>query len=152
MATLLEDIHTQSAWVVKAFRADRLKLDYSIGSFKKIDEFFDLHTKDGKAVPGGRLSSGLGPILFSIGSYVGETIIKNIPGSVWQTDDNDPEGEITASVKFPDGAVIWPMQKVMKRFQNGSEDGIYAYGYFLTKDYLKDNPDQAVKKPWWKFW
>lgn len=112
---------------------------------------------------GGRLTQNLGAIIFSLGSYVGQTIIRNVPGAVWQTDDNDPEGEITASVKLPDCTIVFPMQRIMKRFQNGSEDAVYVYGYHVTKDFINQRFDQSfwditsevndnTKKPWWKFW
>jgi len=163
MATLKEDIKKQSDWLVKAFAADKLKLDYTIHSLIEIDKFFNKHTKNGQPVKRGRLSSNLGPIIFSIGSYVGQTIIKTIPKAVWQTDDKDPEGELTASVKLPNGTIIWPMQKVLKRFKNGSEDSIYVYGHELTKDKTKEpfdksywdidkNDNKSTTKPWWKFW
>jgi hypothetical protein len=163
MPSLLKDIKSQSDWIVNAFKADNLKLDYSIHSFIEIDKFFNKHSKNGKAVKKGRLSQNLGAIIFSIGSYVGQTIIKNVPGALWQVDDNDPQGEITASVKFPDGTIMWPMQKVMKRFQNGSEDAIYVYGHHVTKEYIEEPFDESfwettsdqnevAKKPWWKFW
>ena len=162
MTTLLQDIKTQSDWITKAFAADKLKLDYTIRSFIEIDKFFNKHSKDGKAVKGGRLMENLGAIVFSLGAYVGQTIIKNVPGAVWQTDDNDPQGEITASVKLPDGTVIFPMQRIMKCFQNGSEDAVYVYGHQITKDYINEPFDQSfwdtiseangkLTKPWWKF-
>ena len=163
MATLLQDIKTQSDWITKAFAADNLKLDYTIHSFIEIDKFFNKHSKDGKALKGGRLSQNLGAIIFSLGSYVGQTIIKNIPGSVWQTNDNDPEGELNATIKLPDGTVIFPMQRMMKRFQNGSDDAVYVYGHHIAKDYIDEsfdqsfwsideNKDNQAKRPWWKFW
>jgi hypothetical protein len=149
MATLQQDIKAQASWIVKAFKADELKLDYTIDSFKEIDKFFDVHSKHGQPIPNGRLSQNLGPILFSIGAYVGETLIKNVPGTVWQTDESEEDAEITAALLFPDGGQAWPMQKVIKRFQNGEEDGIYAYGFYLTKDVAVV---QNGKKPFWKFW
>lgn len=163
MATLLQDIKTQSDWIIKAFAADKLKLDYTIHSFIEIDKFFNKHSKDGKAVKGGRLTQNLGAIIFSLGSYVGQSIIKNVPKAIWQTDENDPEGEINASVKLPDGTIIFPMQRIMKRFQNGSEDAVYVYGHHITKDYINEPFDQSfwdinkeennqTKKPWWRFW
>ena len=39
MGILLEDIKTQSDWIVKAFEYDGLKLDYSIESIIEIDKF-----------------------------------------------------------------------------------------------------------------
>jgi hypothetical protein len=158
MGTLKQDIKEQSKWAVKAFAADKLKLDYSIKSFIEIDKFFNKHTLNGKAVKGGRLSTNLGGILFSIGSYVGETIIKNVPGSVWITDDDDPQGELTVSIKLPGGSIIFPVTRVMKRFENGEEDSIYIYGHLITKDFTKEASDDnywnltKAAKPWWKFW
>ena len=161
MATLKEDIKKQSDWIIKAFQADGLKLDYSIKSFIEIDKFFEKHSKNGKPVSGGRLTQNLGPIIFSIGSYIGETFIKNAKGAEWITDDNDPQGEITAAIKFPEGMTVWPMQRVMNRFKNGFEDSIYPYGYELAKDYITEPFDQSFwtinssnnyKKAWWKFW
>jgi len=163
MPSLKHDIKTQSEWLVKAYASDKIILDYSIRSFIEIDKFFNKHSKNGKAIRGGRLSQNLGAIIFSIGSYIGETIIKNIPGTIWRIDDNDPQGEITASVKLPDGTIIWPMQKVMKRFQNGSKDAIYVYGHHVAMNYLNEPFDQSFWKTtsdqndksnrqWWKFW
>ena len=163
MGTLLADIQMQSEWITKAFAADKLKLDYSIHSFMEIDRFFCKHSKDGKAIKGGRLAQNIGAIVFSLGAYVGQTIIKHVPGSMWQTDDNDLEGEMIASVKLPDGTTIFPMQRIMKRFLNGMEDAIYVYGHHLVKDYINEPFDQSfwnltserspiLKKPWWKIW
>jgi hypothetical protein len=163
MASLVEDIKMQSDWIIKAFSSDGIKLDYSIRSFKEIDRFFLIHSKNGKAVKRGRLSKNTGPILFSIGAYVGETLINTVPGTVWQADDNDPQGELNVSIKFPDASTVWPIQKVIKRFQNGSEDSIYVYGHHVTRDFTKDEFDSSYwdmerelteqsNKSWWKFW
>ncbi|HVU56974.1 MAG TPA: hypothetical protein VHD83_18055 [Puia sp.] len=161
MGTLKEDIKTSSNWLVKAFGADRMKLDYSVESFKEIDRFFDLHAENGQPREGGRLSQNRGFVLFAIGSYVGETIIKNVPGAVWKTNDEDPEGEVNIEVVLPDGTSMWPAQRAVKRFMHGGEEGIYAYGMVVVKDIAgtdywerakKGQLGFAPKKPWWKFW
>jgi len=161
MGTLKEDIKTSSDWLIKAFGADRLKLDYSVESFKEIDRFFDLHSENGQPKAEGRLSQNLGSILFAIGSYVGEAIIKNVPAAEWKTNDEDPEGEVNIEVVLPDGTVVWPVQRVMKRFKNGGEDGIYDYGVVIVRDIARGDYWEraksgrlgyAPKKPWWKFW
>ncbi|MEO7215011.1 hypothetical protein [Mucilaginibacter sp.] len=157
MGTLKEDIVSQSKWIVKAFAADNLKLDYSINSFIAIDQFIGKHSINGRARLGGRLRSNLGSVLFSIGSYIGETIIKNVPGASWITDDKAPDGEITVSVLMPDGTLIFPVQRIIKRFKNGIEDSIYVYGYSVTSGYtnipFNDNYwISTEEKPWWKFW
>ncbi len=165
MATLLEDIRSQSEWIIRAFAADGFKLDYTIDSIIEIDRFFSKNMKNGQPRKGGRLyGKGYGPILFSIGAYVGETIIHNVKGSQWITDDNDPQGELKVSLKLQDGTELWPIQKVMRRFQNGSEDAIYPYVHMVTKAFTNlpfneefwkipaDTAESGKTKPWWKFW
>jgi hypothetical protein len=161
MGTLKEDIKAQAKWIVEAFSADNLNLDGSIKSFIEIDRFFNKHTVNGKAKKGGRLSRKLGSIVFSIASYIIETILIAVPGSKLIADDDAPDGEITVSIQFPDGSVIFPVQKVMKRFENGSEDSIYVYGHQITKDYTNEPFEESYwsiadekveeKKKWWKF-
>lgn len=165
MRTLIEDIKAQSEWIIKAFSADGFKLDYTIDSIIEVDRFFAKNMKNGKLRKGGRLyGKGLGPKLFSIGSYVGQTIIKNVKGSKWVTDVNDQQGELNVFLQLPNDGQIWPIQKVMNRFQNGSEDAIYPYVHMVTKEFtnlpFKDEfwtltaetiePEQT--KTWWKFW
>ncbi|HLD03643.1 MAG TPA: hypothetical protein VJC17_02625 [Candidatus Dojkabacteria bacterium] len=115
MATLLEDIKKSSDWLIAAFKSLGKDLDYSIESLKLVDEFFDEQTAAGKVKPGGLLESGFGGKIFSIAAYVGEVIIRNTDGSQWVTDDSDPDGEINIQIKFSDGSVAWPGQKVIKR-------------------------------------
>ncbi|MFI5916775.1 hypothetical protein [Dactylosporangium sp. NPDC051541] len=38
------------------------------------------------------------------------------------------------ALERPDGRRIWPVQRVMKRFSNGSEDSLVAYGVALGLD------------------
>ncbi|MFN8361968.1 MAG: hypothetical protein U0264_18835 [Candidatus Kapaibacterium sp.] len=165
MASLKDDITAQSEWIVKAFAADGFRLDYTIDSIVEVDRFFIANMKNGQPKKGGRLyGKGVGPILFSVGSYVGETIIKNVEGADWITDDNDPQGELNVLLKLPNACEIWPIQKVIKRFQNGSEDAIYPYVHMVTKEFTNfsfkeeywtltaetEEPEQT--KPWWKIW
>lgn len=126
--TLGEDIHTACEWVVMALNSSGYKADYTLESMKEIDRFIDEQSGEN-----GIISRGRGKILFSLGCYIGETVIR-LCGGKWHTDDNDPEGEINASVELDNGTVIFPMQRVIKRYQNGSEDGIYAYVYALLPD------------------
>jgi len=58
-------------------------------------------------------------------------VIRRHAGGDWQGDDSDPNAEINIAIKLKDGSLIWPVQRVMKRFKNGPEDGIYAYGFAL---------------------
>lgn len=126
--TLGEDIHTACEWIAMALNSSGYKADYTIESMKEIDRFLDEQGGEN-----GIISRGRGKILFSLGCYVGETIIR-LYGGKWHTDDNDPQGEINASVELENGTVIFPIQRVIKRYQNGSGDGIYAYVYVLSSD------------------
>lgn len=126
--TLEEDIHSACEWVVTALNSSAYKADYTLESMKEIDRFFDEQSGEN-----GIISKGRGRIIFAIGSYIGETVIR-LFGGKWLTDDSDPQGEITAAVQLDNGTVIFPMQRVIKRYQNGSEDGIYAYVYVLSPE------------------
>jgi hypothetical protein len=83
---------------------------------------------------------------------VGEVIIRNLGGE-WQGDDNDPEAEINIAVRFPNGAICWPVQRVIKRFTNGAEDSIIAYGIGngLQPGARPERSVNKTSKPWWKF-
>lgn len=126
--SLIEDIEKAYEWIASALTSSGYKADFTIESLKEIDRFFDEHCENGNPKQGGLLSEKTGMKLFAIGSYVGETI-RRANGGKWLTDDKDPEGEINISVKLPSGSIIWPVQRAMKRLRNGSEDGIYAYGF-----------------------
>ncbi len=124
--TLEQDIHASAEWVVSALNQSGYKADYSLESMKEIDRFFDEQSGEG-----GIISRNRGQILFALGSYVGETVIK-LYGGEWVTNDNDPQGEVNITVKLANGTVMWPVVKCMKRYQNGAEDSIYAYAYVLS--------------------
>src|SRR5450755_2238569 len=63
-------------------------------------------------------------------AYTGEVLRRNLGGQ-WQTNDADPEGELNVALTLPVGDVVFPVQRVMKRFKNGTEDSVAAYGAAL---------------------
>lgn len=134
MPTLPKDINIASRWIIECFASLNKKLDYSMESLKQIDTFFNEQVVDGKPKPHSILENGLGKIIFALGAYVGETLIKNSSGSNWVTNDNDAQGEINISVKFKSGAIVWPAQRIMKRLKNGQEDSIFSYASVLLRD------------------
>jgi len=79
---------------------------------------------------GGLLSDELGQRLFAIGSYIGEVVRRELGGE-WFGDDENPEGEIAVELRLSDGSLCWPVQRTMKRFKNGPEDGIATWGSAL---------------------
>ncbi|HEY6259124.1 MAG TPA: hypothetical protein VIY51_25385 [Xanthobacteraceae bacterium] len=130
-ASIADDARSAAAWIAGALSSSGYAADFSIKSLKEIDRFFDEHAPDGKPKPGGLLSENFGNRLFSIGAYVGEVICRQT-GAEWQGDDSDPDAEINVTVRLKGGQIIWPVQKVMKRLQNGAEDSIYGYGIALV--------------------
>lgn len=81
------------------------RADFTMESLREIARFFDDHSRDGEAVPGGLLGENLGQRVFAIGSYVGETIRRAHDGA-WICDDSDPEGELNTAIRFPSGELI----------------------------------------------
>ena len=129
--TVLQDIMTSKDWIARALNSSNYVADFSIGSLKEIDRFFDEQN-----TPDGILNRNRGQILFALGAYIGEVIISAYGGE-WLTDDSDPQGEVNIAVKLKDGSIIFPVQRAMKRCMNGKEDSIYDYGYVLSEHAAK---------------
>ncbi|MEU7579923.1 hypothetical protein AB0B50_20240 [Streptomyces sp. NPDC041068] len=70
------------------------------------------------------VSLAVGPRLFALGAYLGETI-RRASGATWRTSEAD--GGMNIALDLPDGSVIRPVQRIIKRFQNGPEGSIMAY-------------------------
>jgi hypothetical protein len=124
---IVSDAKASAEWISNALTSSGYKADFSIESLKEIDRFIEEHAPNGKPVPGGLLSESAGSRLFAVGSYVGE-VIRRQYGGTWSGNDKDPEAEINIELKLKSGTVLWPVQRVLKRFKNGSAEGIYAYG------------------------
>ena len=127
MATIVEDVNAMSDWIARALRSSGYGADFTPESLWEIDRFFDENAVDGAAKRGGLLAQQLGQRIFAIGSYVGEVVRRKVGGE-WVGDDSNPEAEITVELHLPDGKICWPVQRVMKRFKNGAEDGIAGWG------------------------
>ena len=119
--TLAEDIPVAADWVANALNSSGYRADYTLESMKELDRFFDQQSG-----PGGILSRNRGQILFGLGAYVGQTAIRLYGGS-WQTDDNDPEGEVIIAVELENGTRIWPVVRCMKRCKLVAEESLFAY-------------------------
>lgn len=128
---LRADIETSSKWIAEALRSSGYNADFSPESIGEIERFFHEQTDNGAPIPGGLLSKDLGGRLFSIGSYCGEVLRKE-RGGEWQVDDEDPEGEINAALQLENGALCWPIQRVMKRMQS-EEDNLVHWAAMVGK-------------------
>ena len=116
--------------MARALSSSGYHADFSGSSLWEVERFFDDHAPDGHATPNGLLSEKLGQRIFALGGYVGEVLRRNV-GGIWEGDDDDPQAEINVALRLADTAVVWPVQRVMKRYQNGSEDSVVVYAAAL---------------------
>ena len=130
VASILEDVDSAAAWIASALNASGYVADFSGPSLWEVDRFFDDHSAGGAAKRGGLLATDTGSRLFALGSYVGEVVRRSV-GGTWVGDEDDAQAEVNVALALPDGSSIWPVQRVMKRFANGPEDGLAAYGAAL---------------------
>lgn len=144
MATIKEDIAESADWISRALNNSGYRADFTPQSLWEIDRFFDEHSQNGAARAGGLLSSGLGQRIYAVGAYVGEVVRRKLGGK-WTGGDNDQEAEINIELQLPDGARCWPVQRAMKRFKNGPEDGIAAWGVGVGLDVGSAPPKKASK-------
>lgn len=127
MGRIIDDVLASADWISCALQSSGYRADFSVQSLREIDRFFDEHSQNGAAKPGGLLSEGLGGRIFALGSYAGEVIRRQVGGD-WIGDESDPEAEMNVMLRLPDGGLCWPIQRAMKRFGNGSEDSIAFWG------------------------
>ena len=133
-AGIMEDVASSANSVAKSLQALGYKTDFSFESIKELERFMiDNVNDEGGAKPKSELGKDTGGRLFMLGSYLGEVIRREINGS-WRGSDDDPEVILNVEVIGPNGAVIWPIQRIMKRFQNGSEDDVWAYAQGTIED------------------
>jgi hypothetical protein len=112
------------------------RADWSMASLAEVDRLIEEHSAHGQPKPGGVLEQGLSGRLFGLGGYVGETLRRNL-GGTWNGDDDDSEAASKVALVLPDGSTIWPVQRVMKRFGEGSENSVADYGRLLESKMKK---------------
>ena len=130
----------------------QLNLDYDTNSVKFVEEFIERQRNNFDS----EQRKGL---VNSIGSFVGQCIIKNYGGH-WQLDQDTQ----TVCVALDDKNKIFPFAKTAKQFENGLEDSVYSF-YTVIPAVFKIEPlitskqndnSQSVNltqsKKWWKFW
>lgn len=129
---IVRDVKDAAEWMAKALANWGYGGDFTVESLKEIDLFVDHQFPHGKPKLYGLLSQDFGARVFALGAYVGETIRRHGDGE-WLARDSDPDDVINLTVKLKSGSIFWPMQRIMKRLQNGPEDGIYVYGAGILK-------------------
>ena len=112
-------------WVEQTYGA---KLDYGVYSLKQVDGIVDDLRRDQKF-------EDLQPLLFSMGCYVGEVLVRRAGGR-WRRADEAGMTAVASSpivVEMKDGRGCNPVGKVYKRFQNGPEDSIAGFYHLMTE-------------------
>ena len=131
----------------------QLNLDYDTKSVKFVEEFIERQRNNFDS----EQRKGL---VNSIGSFVGQCVIKNYGGH-WQVDQDTQ----AVCVALDDKNKIFPFAKTAKQFENGLEDSVYSFYTIiptvfkispLTKS-KESNKSQSTNRPkdskkWWKFW
>jgi hypothetical protein len=143
---IVEDVHEAADWIAAALTTSGYSADFTPGSLWEIERFFEVEAPGGRPRRNGLLAEQLGSRVFGLGSYVGEVVRRNVGGS-WSGDDTDPAAEVNVALELPDGSRIWPVQRVMKRFSNGPEDSVIAYGAALGLD-IGGRPGKPRRR-WW---
>jgi len=125
-------ITKQSAdWASQNLTARGYKADFSLESLREVERFFVEHSTKGKATPGGWLAERLDVRLFSLGAYIGE-VIRRLCGGTWFVGDASVSAA-NFEIRFPNGGIIWPVQRAAKRFHNGPEDNVHVYGVVMVE-------------------
>ena len=139
---IIRDAKASADWVSKAMRSSGYETDFSPASLWEIDRFFaDQMKAPGRPVPGGLLAEDRGSRLFAIGAYLGEVVRRNAGGWVWSPAKENPDDELGLRLIRRDGTTIWPIQRAMKRFREGQENGIAAYAAAVANLDVGDRPD-----------
>jgi hypothetical protein len=118
-----------------------IALDYSVGSLRQVDGVIDDLRKD-------QAFEDLQPLLFSLGCYVGEVLVRHA-GAEWCTTEGLGMGAVATSpivIRMPDGRGCNPVGKTYKRFRNGPEDNL-AWFYHVVAEVppkaLEGKPEKA---------
>jgi hypothetical protein len=98
-----------------------LTLDYSPASLGPLDAIVDDLRRDQRF-------EALQTLLFSMGCYVGEVLVRHAGGR-WRTTQELGMGVSSSpiAVEMPDGRGCNPVGRVYRRFQKGREDSLPAF-------------------------
>jgi hypothetical protein len=151
LSSLRSDVATSSDWIAGALAQTGYGGDFSPESLWELDRFLEDHTVEGRARRGGPLADDVGAKLFALGAYLGE-VIRRDHGGEWRSGSDDEADEVNIELRLPDGTHLWPVQRVMKRFQLGEEEGLAAYALAVGVPVGPAPAPRPKPAPWWQFW
>ncbi|WP_062651275.1 hypothetical protein [Streptomyces maremycinicus] len=108
----------------------RLPRRFPPASLHGIEPFISDHSNQGTAAEGGLLTAHPATRLFALGCYLGQTPQHALGGSR-EADDDCPHSATDIRLRLPDGPILWPVQRMTKRYRNDPEDSITAYTAIL---------------------
>lgn len=103
-------------------------LDYGVASLRHLDGVIEDLRRDQRF-------ETLQPLLFAMGCYVGEVMVRHA-GASWRTTAEMGMGEVASSpivVRVADGRGCNPVARVYKRFQNGAGDSLPSFYELMTR-------------------
>lgn len=102
------------------FVAEKFELGFNEETIKFLEGFIE---RQRARTPGERFEG----LINTLGSFLGECIIRNFGGTWVQEEDG------TIGLKFTGNERAFPFTKVEKQFQNGLEDSIYSFYTVIPK-------------------
>ena len=103
-------------------------LDYGVPSLRQLDGVIDDLRRDQRF-------ETLQPLLFAMGCYVGEVMVRQA-GASWRTTAEMGMGEVASSpivIRVADGRGCNPVGRVYKRFHNGAGDSLASFYHVMTR-------------------
>ena len=106
----------------QASETSKVKLDYSPASLRIVDDIIEGFRREGQS------AEAISATLFCFGCYVGEVFVRNA-NAVWKSADSAPEDFTNAPIvlELPDGMMCNPIDKAVKRLQNGEVDSLFYF-------------------------
>ncbi|MDB5364989.1 MAG: hypothetical protein JWM77_916 [Rhodospirillales bacterium] len=124
-----ELIADASSWASSMVGSRGVTLDGSVDSLRILDMLID----DARDAIQGEPNPPQAALLWALGAYLGE-VVRSTRGGDWSVGAlDDLDAFWATSLTTGDGDQLWPMQRMIKRFLNGPDDSIYAYGLVMSK-------------------
>jgi hypothetical protein len=102
-------------------------LDYSPASLKALDTIVDDLRRDQRF-------EAVQTLLFSMGCYVGEVLVRHAGGRWRTTEDLGMGASSPIAVEMPDGRGCNPVARVYRRFQKGREDSLATFYQAVARE------------------
>jgi hypothetical protein len=116
IVTRIDEFKSIAATLVSDFRAELgVELNYDKQSIEWLDGYINRVAPQlqKETVPG---------LATSIGAYLGETIVATYGGTWYHAEKEDQWG-----IRFDDGAIAFPFNKVYKQLDRGDFESIYSF-------------------------